>query len=105
MYNNHVIIMNRVCEEFNITPNILFKKSKAVQFVRPRQIFFYFCKKYTNYTIEHIASIGQYYEIGMQLNRTVTNSMIAVDNVMHFDAYFDSIQRLDEKLEKNISCN
>jgi chromosomal replication initiation ATPase DnaA len=97
--------MNRVCEEFNITPNILFKKSKAVQFVRPRQIFFYFCKKYTNYTLDRIGSLGQYHEVGSQSPATVKNAISAVNDIYPIDLYFNKIQRLDEIIQKNLQCN
>jgi len=105
MYNNHVIIMNRVCEEFNITPSILFKKSIAIANVRPRQIFFYFCKKYTNYTLDRIGSLGKYHEVGSQSPATVKNAIRAVDDIYPIDLYFTEIQRLDEIIEKNLQCN
>jgi len=105
MYNNHVIIMNRVCEEFNINPSILFKKSIAREFLRPRQIFFYFCKKYTNFTLEHIGALCQHHAIGCQSPETVRNAIKVVDNIYPIDAYFNEVQRIDEKLEKKLPCN
>lgn len=51
------IILRYVCEEFEMTEEQLHERSRRWQILRPRQVFMWLCKKYTNITLLRLGKI------------------------------------------------
>lgn len=72
-------LMERVCNKFNVTPDLLKGRSRVEQINEPRIIFCYLAHKVLNLTSTSVASV---------LNRnhaTVLNACKRVEGFMKFD--------------------
>lgn len=86
-----------VCKYFKLEPQVLRSKSRKKIHALPRNIYVFFCRKYTELTLE---------EIGKTINRNHSTALYAVEVVAH-KMKCDSklklqIEFLEEKIKKEI---
>lgn len=88
-------IQKTVAEYFKVDPDVLKGKVKKREFVIPRQVAMYFCKRYTQLTL---ALIGE--NFGGRDHSTVIHALESVEDMMKTDANFKStVEELGKKLK------
>jgi hypothetical protein len=98
---NHVSILNHVCEEFGITNDEIFAKTRKRKFLYPRQLFQMLCKKHTTYSLATIGFIGKAHTGVVQDHATVINSIASIESVLSQDL---PLRKAANRIELNI-CN
>ena len=98
---NHVSILNHVCEEFGITKEEVFKKNRCRSILYPRQVFQMLCKKDTGYSLASIGFIGKSYTGMVQDHATVLNSIKSINKILDQDL---PLRKSTNRIERNI-CN
>lgn len=67
-------ILNRVCEQFNVTPEEITGKKRSAQLVEPRQIVMYLCRELTDASLSDIGKM-----LGNRDHTTVMHGVNAVE--------------------------
>ncbi len=88
-------IQKTVADYFKVSLDSLKAKVKKREFVIPRQVAMYFCKRYTQLTL---ALIGE--NFGGRDHSTVIHALESVEDMMKADANFkNSVEELNKKLK------
>ena len=98
---NHVSILNHVCEEFGITNDEIFAKTRRRKFLYPRQLFEMLCKKHTKYSLASIGFVGNAHTGIIRDHATVINSIASIESVLSQDL---PLRKAANRIELNI-CN
>ena len=70
-------ILNKVCEQFNVTPEEITGKKRSAQLVEPRQIVMYLCRELTDASLSDIGKM-----LGNRDHTTVMHGVNAVEKDM-----------------------
>ena len=82
---NHILILNYVCEEFGITNDEIFSKSRARKILNPRQLFEMLCKKHTSYSLASIGFVGNAHTGIIRDHATVLHSISTMTSLLDQD--------------------
>lgn len=74
------LILREVCKYYDLTPHQLFKKTRKEVILKPRQMFYYQCCKYTNLSLEEIGSFAKVYSNRSQDHSTVIHARNTIQN-------------------------
>jgi chromosomal replication initiator protein len=88
-------IWHNVAEFYDISLNIAVSARRHMQEVRPRQVFYYLCRKYTTLSLKQI---GNY--TGGRDHSTVIHGAKSIENLMSYDKKF---RAQIEALERNLT--
>lgn len=90
-------ILERVCEYFNQTPELLISKNKIKQLAYSRQIYFYLSKKYSNKSFQHIGNSIKRHHATVQFSvRKITiEKDIYSDTKKHIEEIVNSFSKID----------
>ena len=83
-----------VCTEFDISPDVVFLKTRKREIVQARQFIQHFTKKYTNYSLSQIGSIT-----GGKDHATVLHSYNTVENLRMYQEFDEIYNKIDRRLQ------
>lgn len=91
------IIIDLVCKHFNISEKDILSRKRTADIVVPRHIIMYLCRKYTDASLNKIASL-----LGKKDHTTVLHGEKKIMEEMETDDYIkNTIQILENKIESN----
>ena len=90
------LILNKVCNYFNVKQDDIFTKSRKQAIVQVRQIAMYLAQKYTNLSSARIGAL-----IGKRNHATVLHSCNIVEDRIHVDKTFKAkVDEIESSLKK-----
>ena len=88
-------IMDKVCNEYEVTYNLIKGRSRKKEVVVPRQIVMYLAEKYTKIPVSRIGSM-----IGSRDHSTVLHSIAKVKEQIQTDGLFrQRVERIEKQLQ------
>ena len=88
-------IMDKVCNEYEVTHNLVKGRSRKKEVVVPRQIVMYLAEKYTKIPVSRIGSM-----IGSRDHSTVLHSIAKVKEQIQTDELFrQRVERIEKQLQ------
>ena len=92
-------IKNIIAKYYNFDMEVYKYRGRAKQFIKPRQVACYFCKKYTTLTFQEIGNLFMAYN-----HATVIFTINAIDDQSYTDLKFrEEINKIDEILSLSLS--
>ncbi len=82
-------VLKIVCDFYGIEKEKMFMNTRKHDIVFKRQVFYYFCRKYTKYSLEKIGKTRIYFtDLKGQDHATVLHACYTVSNIYEWDKEF-----------------